>query len=112
MAPARERTRMSVEVGLALSGPVRLAHSIIDAAAGDPAVCVVQLNMLGPASLAEVMPGCSPWGAPEIPAAEVMVELEAPDDMAVCLSLGEAGLAALIDYLTHVQAEWRTGTYR
>lgn len=107
---------MAVEVSFAMNGPVRLAHSIIDAAAGDPAVAVVQFNMLGPASLAEIgttrWPGCSAPDEPEIPQAEVMVDLEAPEDMVLSLGLGRAGLDALVEYLTGVQRDWAEGKYR
>lgn len=99
---------MSVEVSFAITGPVHLSHSITDAAAGDPAVCVVQLDMPGPASRDEAGAGTGP----AIPTAEVLVDLEAPDDMVLSIGLGRAGLAALIDYLTGVQRDWQTGAYR
>lgn len=104
---------MSVDASFAVNGPARLGHSITDAAAGDPAVCVIQFCMLGPASRQAIWPGVQPaclW--PLLPAVEVMVDLEAPDDMVLSLGFGQADLTALIDYLTGVQRNWQTGNYR
>jgi hypothetical protein len=112
-APDRAHTRMSVEVSFGVTGAVHLAHSITDAAAGDPAVCFVQLDVGAP----DRSPRDAMTGVPLVPVVvvdgEVVVDLEpALDGMTIALGVDQAGLAAVVDYLTGVQRDWQTGNYR